>query len=261
MRYADTLLSDGEVVVLRKRQHWLSILVEGRLGVLLLVVALALLVAVWFLDLQGQNGQLVGLAALGCLVVGLLIVGLRYWQWWAQDYLVTNRRLMKVTGIFNKDASSNSLEHINDAVLHQNVLGRMLNYGNVDILTASGELARDFFHMLQGAKEFKRVLTSQKHALEMDYRYDQMPSPPLRTRMNMNGEPAGAPPPPPPPPASAPEPSAPQPSSPPLPAAEGQDDGSLEITQTLARLADLRDRGAINPEEYEAKKEELLRRL
>jgi len=33
------------------------------------------------------------------------------------------------------------------------------------------------------------------------------------------------------------------------------------VTQTLARLADLRDRGAITVEEYEAKKAELLGRL
>ena len=34
-----------------------------------------------------------------------------------------------------------------------------------------------------------------------------------------------------------------------------------EVTQTLAGLADLRDRGAITPEEYEAKKADLLGRL
>ena len=34
-----------------------------------------------------------------------------------------------------------------------------------------------------------------------------------------------------------------------------------EVTDALARLADLRDRGAISPEEYEAKKAELLGRL
>jgi hypothetical protein len=38
-------------------------------------------------------------------------------------------------------------------------------------------------------------------------------------------------------------------------------DSSLEVTQTLARLADLRDSGAITVEEYEAKKQELLGRL
>ena len=34
-----------------------------------------------------------------------------------------------------------------------------------------------------------------------------------------------------------------------------------EVTATLARLADLRDRGAISVAEYEAKKAELLGRL
>jgi hypothetical protein len=43
--------------------------------------------------------------------------------------------------------------------------------------------------------------------------------------------------------------------------AEAAPDESLEVTQTLARLADLRDRGAITAEEYEEKKDELLGRL
>ena len=34
-----------------------------------------------------------------------------------------------------------------------------------------------------------------------------------------------------------------------------------EITGALADLADLRDRGAISPEDYEAKKQDLLARL
>jgi len=34
-----------------------------------------------------------------------------------------------------------------------------------------------------------------------------------------------------------------------------------ELTRTLANLADLRDRGAISAEEYEAKKADLLGRL
>ena len=63
---------------------------------------------------------------------------------------------------------------------------------------------------------------------------------------------ADASPPPPAPPVADAAP--PPPPAPPI-------DASLEVTQTLARLADLRDRGAITPEEYEAKKAELLGRL
>lgn len=284
MRYADTLLADGETVIMRKRQHWLALLLEGRGALALWIVALVLLGAVWFLDLTGPEAQVIGIAALLSLVLGVLLFAWRYWQWWAQDYLITNRRLIKVTGIFNKHSSSSSLEKINDAILHHNLVGRLLNYGDIDIMTAAGELAVDYFRMLQGAKEFKRVLTSQKHALEMDYRYDQTPSPPLRAPMNMNGEPAGL--------ASAPSSSLFSPPAPAIesaaevqqpappddrtgataPAAEPADpagpadpadpaDRSLDITQTLARLADLRDRGAISSEDYEAKKDDLLRRL
>jgi hypothetical protein len=36
---------------------------------------------------------------------------------------------------------------------------------------------------------------------------------------------------------------------------------SDELTRTLSSLADLRDRGAISPEEYERKKADLLSRL
>lgn len=260
MRYADTLLADGEVIIMRRRQHWLALLLDGRAALALWLLAVALLAAVWFFDVQGQPAQWIGVAALICLVVGAIILGIRYWQWWAQDFIVTNRRLLKVTGVFNKRSSASSLEKINDAILDQNVVGRIMNYGDIDILTASGELAVDYFRMLNGAKEFKRVLTNQKHALEMDYRWDQTPSPPLRAPMNIIGESVDQP------PADEPEPDTPPeaellPATPePEPAAEPAD-RSLEITQTLARLADLRDRGAISAEEYEQKKDELLRRL
>jgi hypothetical protein len=49
--------------------------------------------------------------------------------------------------------------------------------------------------------------------------------------------------------------------APPLPAAPAPKINPDEVTRTLANLADLRDRGAISPEEYEAKKTDLLARL
>jgi hypothetical protein len=47
----------------------------------------------------------------------------------------------------------------------------------------------------------------------------------------------------------------------PTPAAASPKANPDEVTRTLASLADLRDRGAITPEEYEAKKADLLGRL
>jgi hypothetical protein len=75
-------------------------------------------------------------------------------------------------------------------------------------------------------------MLNQKHELEGEY--SRMPSPPIRT-----GPPVA------PPPAA--------PAAPPM----SPDD----VTRTLSQLADLRDRGAISAEEYEAKKAALLARL
>ncbi len=174
------------------------------------------------------------------IVVALLWLVKIYWSWYAQDYIVTNRRVMKVTGIINKHSADSSLEKVNDAVLDQNVVGRMLGYGDLDILTAA-DVAIDKFRMLDKAPGFKRTMVNMKHDLEEEFSRP-MPSPPLRSAA----------------PAPAPEP-APVPAAPPPP--QPREMSGDEVTRTLAQLADLRDRGAISPEEYEQKKADLLARL
>src|SRR5688500_11618547 len=163
MRYADSLLTEGEQVVLRSRQHWLALLSRARTGVLLWVIGLALLVVVvWFNVAPGPVRDVISGVAIVLLVLGLLIFVFRAWQWWAQDYVITNRRLLKVTGILNKRSGDSSLEKINDAILTQSVWGLMLNFGNLEILTAADQ-AVDRYYMLNSPKEFKKVMLTQKH--------------------------------------------------------------------------------------------------
>jgi len=161
-----------------------------------------------------------------------------------------------VEGIFNKHSADSSLEKINDAVLDQSIIGRMFGFGDLDILTAA-EQSVDHYKWLNQAPTFKKEMLNQKNNLEMDVRY--VPSPPLRAAPA--AEPAAvapvAPAPVAPAPAPVPAPIAPAPA--PAPAAPRMT--ADEVTATLGRLADLRDRGAISPEEYEAKKAELLDRL
>jgi hypothetical protein len=95
-------------------------------------------------------------------------------------------------------------------------------------------------------------MLAQKHNLETEFIYGRPPTPPLRA----DAGPAAPAAPTPMPAAPAPMPAAPAP----VPATSDQDE-SREVTETLARLADLRDTGAITAEEYEAKKDELLGRL
>ena len=246
-RYADSLLTEGEVVVLRTRQHWLALLGRAKAALGLWFLGLLLLgLVIAFPNVFPTGGavqtNIVSGIALLLLVLGLVVFLYRFWIWWSQDYIITNRRLLKVSGVLNKRSADSSLEKINDAILSQSVLGRILNYGELDILTAA-DLAVDKYHMLRNPKEFKKTMLTQKHNLETEFMYGRPPTPPLRAE---SAPAMAAPSTPPPPPPSAPD---------------AENDESHEVTETLARLADLRDSGAITAEEYEQKKDELLGRL
>ena len=247
-RYADRLLADGERVALRGRQHFLATIIEGRVAWAIFVAALVLVV----LDLQLEPGlarDLFGWIGLGLLVIGLAWLTQIYLSWYAQDYVITNRRVMKVEGILKKRSADSSLEKINDAVLEQSVFGRILGYGDLDILTAN-EQSVDRYRMLSQAQQFKITMLDQKHKLDQET--FQIPGPPLRAPA-----PAAAT-------SAAVTPSTPVSTPTATPASTpsaSRTMSSEDITSSLGRLADLRDRGAITPEEYEAKKADLLGRL
>ncbi len=251
-RYADRLLADGERVRLRARQHFLATILEGRLAWAIFIASLVLVVLTTALT-PGLLRDVFGIVGLVLLLIGLAWLIQIYLSWYAQDYVVTNRRVMKVEGILKKRSADSSLEKINDAVLEQSVLGRMLGYGDLDILTANEESV-DRLRMLSQAQTFKRTMLEQKHALESEA--FQIPAPPLRATpvmapvgASVDGGPAPA--------AAAAAASAPA-----AVAAPGKREMSTdEITGALADLADLRDRGAISSEDYEAKKQDLLARL
>ena len=308
MRYADTLLAGGEVVLRRARQHWMALLLDSRNALLLWVAGIAafFLGSVVVSPHSDVLAALLGNLALVLLLAGLALFLKQLWEWWAQDYVITNRRIVKVEGIINKRSADSSLEKITDAVLRQDLLGRLLGYGDLDIVTAA-DSAIDRYRMLERASEFKREMLNAKHSFEMEMSFRPPPGPPIHATEPRGPAPTGpidtrrpaplrdtasaaapgpaAPGSTPPaprgpagrlddgpwdsrqPPASEPPPpgfpavrSGPvPPSTSPVPPPATSSPG--EILDVLARLADLRDRGAITTAEYEAKKAELLARL
>ena len=235
-RYADNLLADGERAILRTRQHWLATIFDGRTAWAIFIASVVLFF------LSGSVAQEIPQRVFQWIALGLLVISL-FWllqiyaSWYAEDYMVTNRRVLKVEGVFRKRSADSSLEKINDAVLEQSVLGRMLGYGDLEILTAA-ETSVDKYRMLAGAPQFKKTMLDEKHSLEEEFL--RVPAPPLRAAPVMAAGPAGSP-----PPAEQPKPGM----------------SSTEITKALGELADLRDRGAISSEDYEAKKSDLLGRI
>jgi uncharacterized membrane protein YdbT with pleckstrin-like domain len=247
MAYADSLLTQGETILLRSRQHILALILDSRLAIVFWTVAvIAVIVRLW-LNLRDTAGDLISLVVLVSLLGGIIIVAFRWWEWHNTEYVITNRRLLNVNGILNKRSADSSLEKINDAILNVNVVGRLLGYGDLKILTAA-DAAIDRYRMLNDATGFKKVMMSAKHALQTgDGRdgEDYMSSRPAAT------------------PAAASAPATPVEAE--VDVSGGADplkaDTPEEVTAVLAQLTRLRDQGAISSGEFEMKKRELLDRL
>jgi hypothetical protein len=256
MSYADGLLSTGERILYRNKQHPFIFIWGARYAIVAVVIAL---VALWLggnLDPAGFTGTIRGL--LGWITAALFIGGIGVFIWTAlhyinQEYVLTNRRVIQVEGVLNRNATDSSLEKINDAVLSQSVFGRMFDFGDLTVLTAS-ESGIEKMRMLRSPVVYKKKMLDAKHDYEVDMeRAGWAPSPPIRDGST-----------------AAPVPGvqledttatpAPAQAAAVTPALAPRADPD-EVTRTLASLADLRDRGAISPEEYERKKTELLTRL
>ena len=254
MSYADELMSTGEQIQYRTKQHPAIFVYGARYAILAVIIAGLLLWLASGMDSTGASGTIrsvLGYATLVLFVGGIAVAiwtALRYIN---QEYVLTNRRVIQVSGVLNRKAADSSLEKINDAMLRQSFFGRMLDYGDLTVLTAS-ESGVDAMKMLRSPIEFKKRMLDAKHSFEVGMeREGWAPSPPIRDAGPVPVAAAGVA-------TTSAAPAAP--TAPPTAAAAPKADPD-EVTRTLASLADLRDRGAITPDEYEAKKADLLSRL
>ncbi len=253
--YAESLLTPDEKVLRRERQHPLALVFDSWAAMLLWGATIILLVIRIFLPEEMLDRDLFGtetwfgtagtIVTWITLVGGIVVLSWNWWLWRTQEFLVTNRRLVLAWGVLNKHASDSSLEKINDAKLDISMLGRIFDYGRLEVLTAAPIEGQDKLHTLNHAKAFKKDMMTAKHNLQS----------------SGDGEDYSRRLPPPPPPAAP----APAPTSKRIDVSGGADplkaDTPDEVAAVLGQLSKLHDSGAISDEEFEAKKQELLGRL
>ena len=244
MGYTESLLATNEQILYRTKQHWMAPIFGTIAGVLVLIGGVVLFVALLAVDLWSALETLGLWASIALTVVGVGMVGYSYIQWWVEDYAVTNQKVMKVAGLLRKRTSGAALEKINDVVMEQGPLGRMLGYGTLKVATASDSTDL-VYETMRSPAEFRRAMLDQKMEFEQaDARH-------IAEAVRVAGAagPAAAPVAAPVPPVTVPAPVAP--AAPAAPTAE----------EKLRSLAKLRDDGLITAEDYEAKKAELLEQM
>jgi uncharacterized membrane protein YdbT with pleckstrin-like domain len=189
MSYVEKLLSEDEKILARQRQHW-AVFVGFLIG--LSVQAVFLIAMVQILDMSKPPE---GIAVLiekyyplrntidpfikmlpswvlpGLLILFLAQVAIVFLNtlatWLTTQDIVTSRRVVHLSGIFSKTVVDSSLEKINDVLLHQSFLGRILGYGNLSIMTAS-EVGLNHMRYLKRPIEFKRIMMDAKRSLSAE---------------------------------------------------------------------------------------------
>lgn len=159
--YLQGLLGESEGILLETHQHWFVLF--GKIFLELLVTALligGIVVAFAYV----QASALYGLILLIVPAIGIMNDVL---VWRNKAYVVTNRRVIQISGVFNKDVVDSSLEKVNDVKMSQSFFGRMFGYGDIEILTAS-ELGVNLFHEIANPVEFKTAMLNAKERLGFD---------------------------------------------------------------------------------------------
>lgn len=158
--YLQGLLGQNERIVLATRQHWFILFSNIALEILLTVLLVTGITAATVVYPLAAIGYVLVLVPLGGMLRDILI-------WRNREYIVTNRRVIQISGVFGKDVVDSSLEKVNDVKMNQSFWGRMFGYGDIEILTAS-ETGDNLFKRIGDPIKFKTAMLNAKEKLGFD---------------------------------------------------------------------------------------------
>ncbi len=161
-KYIQSLMGENEKMLLVTRQHWfvLSSTIIAEILIILIIIAVATTVAI----LTPPVGLLAAIVAMGLSLIPVVSMVRDILIWYNRQYIVTNRRVIQISGVINKNVVDSSLEKVNDVKMSQSFFGRIFDYGNVEILTAS-ELGINQFQRIGDPVHFKTAMLNAKEKL------------------------------------------------------------------------------------------------
>ncbi len=230
MPVAQNLIAD-EAIVFTSEKHWMAPLRDSLGAILMLIAAY---VVGWISPngdgIVGAVGDLLDLVRIGLVVaaVGWIIYNVIVWR--TAEFAVTNLRVVREEGFVSRRSSATLLASISDVQSSVGLLGKSLHYGDLAIYTQSGAAGSDHFKTITKPEDFRNAILT--HKMDLAKAADARPTAPASVAI-----------------------------APTAPALAGAPATATDAADALVRLADLRDRGAITPEDYEAKKAELLARM
>ena len=184
--------------------------------------ALLIVLGVWIGPLDSKNGAKIPLAVAILVYVAFVVV--KYLTWTYTHFVLTDRRVISRSGIISKRGTEVPLDRVNNIDFSQKFWERLIGAGDLSIESAGKD----------GQSHFQNVRHPDMVQQEV-YRQMEVNS---RRQAGWHADAMAE-------------------RSPSAPATAATPD----VADQIAKLATLRDQGALTSEEFEAKKTELLDRM
>lgn len=118
------------------RKHWVALSKPGAIG-----IAATLLLG-WLTGFSAKHGN--GGIVSVVILVWLAVLGWVAWKigdWYYDRFILTNKRIMKVSGIIDRNVAMMPLLRVTDMKYEQNAWGRTLRYGTFVVESAGQDQA------------------------------------------------------------------------------------------------------------------------
>jgi uncharacterized membrane protein YdbT with pleckstrin-like domain len=219
----------GEEVVFSTEKHWIAPVRDSWIPALMIVGAFV----IGSISPEAESGiggffaNFLGLLRTGLFIGGAAWIVYNIVVWRTATFVITNMRVVREEGVVRRRSSASMLASVTDVQSRVGIVGKSLGYGDLLIMGPAGEKASDRFATINHPTKFRDELMSAAHSTTAA----------TTAASAARAKPAVA---------TAPSPPAPSQS---------------DELEALTKLAKLRDAGAITPEEYDAKKAEILARV
>lgn len=149
-------LALDERLVVRMRRHpaVLGKTVLQTAGVLFVALALS----VWLTP--GKGNDFVN-TILGVVILAAVArLGWRLWEWSVERIVVTDRRLLEVSGVLTRKVGSMPLDKVTDMTYRRSFLGRILGYGAFIVESPGQKQALELINFIPQPDDFYQTVTS-----------------------------------------------------------------------------------------------------
>src|SRR5713226_5902431 len=116
-----TPLQKGEKIILVTHRSWTSLILP-------FLIALAGIVASYFIGFIAHYGWIAA-------VLGILYFLFKYYTWKLYIWVVTSYRVIDEIGLIGNYGKESPLDKINNVTHRQTLMGKLFNFGNVEIQT------------------------------------------------------------------------------------------------------------------------------